>query len=92
MELLNNIWFKHFVATWTQEKRLAEQSLRTLPLNTLGNITAALQTRGDGNTFFRCANEAYTKHEELINKLKEQQDERDSGNGTNERTSDGDVE
>src|SRR6266436_9034490 len=77
VELLNNIWFKHFVAVWTQERDRSREAVCLFPLRNIQDILISIQTRGDANTFDRCLKEPYETYNNIV-KEKEQNERTNS--------------
>jgi hypothetical protein len=78
VELLNNIWFKHFVARCETEKQLAAEAICLYPLNDFATAMTALQCRGEYKAYDLCAREMQDTYDNLIAIVKEKENERDN--------------
>ncbi len=88
VELLDNIWFKHFVATWQEEKERTIIALIGFPISGLEGIVSMLQIRGAYNAYDQCIKQAY----ETYNNLVKQKEENERTNNDSGRSSvDSDV-
>jgi hypothetical protein len=80
VELLNNPWFKHFQAMWEAEQRLVADAICLFPIKDFVTAITALECRGEYKTYGRCAKEPQETYDNLIQLVKEKENERDSRN------------
>jgi len=87
-ELLNNVWFKHLVATWQQEVDIATNAVCRLPVNSVGTAISLLQQRDVLAVYRDCVQKPYEIYNNLVT---EKEEKHGNGNGNdNTRTLDGD--
>jgi hypothetical protein len=79
-KLLDNIWFKHLVALMLTMRDNSRAAVCEFPLNNIQHVLTALQTRGEAVSYGLCANQAYEIYNNLVQQLKDKENERDSGN------------
>lgn len=69
--LLDNPWFKHFIATWLQDMESAREAVCSFPVKDMSQLITMIQTRGEANILNSIVNFPYTKYNELIEEVKE---------------------
>jgi hypothetical protein len=77
-ELLNNVWFKHLIATWQQEVDIAVNAVCRLPVNSVGTAILLLQQRDVLAVYRDCVSKPY----ETYNQLVEQKENKDGNDDT----------
>ncbi len=82
VELLNNVWFKHLVATWQQEKDIATTAVCMLPVHSVGTAISLLEQRNILAVYTTCVNKPYDTYNELVNQKENKDNERTSDTGT----------
>jgi hypothetical protein len=78
VELLNNVWFKHFIARCETEKNLAAEAICLFPLNDFATAMTALQCRGEYKAYDSCIREMQETYDNLVQITKEKEHERDT--------------
>jgi hypothetical protein len=69
--LLDNIWFKHLIATWLAERDRCRTAVCTFPVADVGQVVTMLQTRGEANAYDRVVNLPYEEYAKLVEEAKE---------------------
>jgi hypothetical protein len=75
VELLNNQWFKHFIAVWTQERDKARIAVCDFPIRDYATTVLAMQTRGEAVAFGAVVNLPYETYNDLVARIGEQERE-----------------
>lgn len=76
-ELLDNVWFKHFVAVWMKERERARMAVVELPV-TIPTLPNLLQTRGEAAAYDEVINLPYQTYKDLIERKQEYEREHSS--------------
>lgn len=69
--LLENVWFKHLIATWMQDRETSREAVCTFPVKDVAQLITMLQTRGEANAYDLVTKFAYDKYNELVEEAKE---------------------
>src|SRR6267142_3001008 len=80
VKLLDNVWFKHFVADMLLDRDRSRTAVCSFPLKDVATALTALQTRGEAVAYDVCSNKAYETYNNLTQQIKEQNERRDTGN------------
>lgn len=69
--LLDNVWFKHFIASWLEARDTARDAVCTFPVKDMSQLITMLQTRGEANTFDIVVKQPYNTYTDLVSQKEE---------------------
>src|SRR5215813_15588941 len=75
-QLLDNVWFKHFMAVAFTERDKARTAVCEFPIGDIQQLLQMVQVRGEAAAYNRMYNEPYELYENLV--LEAQENERRS--------------
>lgn len=70
-QLLDNPWFKHFVATWLSERERSRDAVCTFPVKDVAQLITMLQTRGEANAYDLVINLPYKEYARIVEEAQE---------------------
>lgn len=73
--LLNNPWWKHFIAVWLQERERCRNAVCEFPVTDVAQLITMLQTRGSASSLDEVVRVVYEKYDELVEIVKESERE-----------------
>jgi hypothetical protein len=79
-ELLNNEWFKHFIAVWMQERDKSRAAVCDFPIKDYATTVTALQTRGEAVAYGAVVNLPYDTYNSLVAEAQEKERDDEHGN------------